>query len=73
MELTEDRHNSDLRYYTTNAVGERVRLTHSVTPRLRVVHALGGLPSETVVGFDRFDSRVAMDLLPGFSQRGNPA
>lgn len=44
---------------SSNYVSDRVRDTMSFTPRVKWQHGLGGLGSETVLGFDFYDSDVS--------------
>lgn len=62
-ELAQDHQELDARYYSAfgATASARTRDTMSFTPRLRWQHDIGSLPSETVLGFDYYDSDVAAD------------
>ncbi len=62
-ELAQDHQELDAKYFSAfgASASDRTRDTTSFTPRLRWRHDLGSLPSETVVGFDYYDSEVTAD------------
>ncbi len=62
-ELAQDHQELDAKYFSAfgESASDRSRDTTSFTPRLRWRHDLGSLPSETVVGFDYYDSEVTAD------------
>ena len=62
-EIAQEHQELDAKYFSAfgASASDRTRDTTSVTPRLRWRHDLGYLPSETVIGFDYYDSEVTAD------------
>ncbi len=62
-ELAQDHQELDAKYFSAfgASASDRSRDTTSFTPRLRWRHDLGTLSSETVIGFDYYDSEVTAD------------
>ncbi|NJD36630.1 MAG: TonB-dependent receptor [Betaproteobacteria bacterium] len=62
-EVAQEHQELDAKYFSAFGVSasDRSRDTTSFTPRLRWRHDLGALASETVVGFDYYDSEVDAD------------
>jgi len=69
-ELAHEHQELDAKYFSPfgASASDRTRDTTSFTPRLRWRHDLGALPSETVVGFDYYDSEVTADNI-GFANQ----
>jgi len=65
-EVATEQQNLHSRYVAANYFSDRVRDTLSLTPRLRWIHELGSLPSETVIGVDYYDGTVTS------TNRGGP-
>lgn len=57
-ELSDDHESQHWNTVSWGSVSDRDKHTQSLTPRLRWKHGLGGLASETVLGFDYYDGRV---------------
>lgn len=68
-ELAFEHQNLNADYVSRGTASERTRDTTAFTPRLRWRHDLAALPSETVVGFDYYDGKVASDNT-GFANQG---
>ena len=69
-EIAQEHQELDAKYFSAfgASASDRTRDTTSFTPRLRWRHDLGSLPSETVVGFDYYDSDVTADNV-GFANQ----
>jgi iron complex outermembrane receptor protein len=57
-ELSDDHESQHWNMVSWGSVSDRDKHTQSITPRLRWKHGLGGLASETVLGYDYYDGRV---------------
>jgi len=57
-ELADERQNQHANYVSFGSVADRQKDTVALTPRLRIRHDVGSLPSETVVGVDYYDGKV---------------
>jgi iron complex outermembrane receptor protein len=57
-EISDEHENYQNHYVSFGSRGQRDKDTQSFTPRLRIHHGLGSLPSETVLGYDYYDGSV---------------
>jgi iron complex outermembrane recepter protein len=67
-EISSEHQDQHASYVSFGSLTDRKKDTLALTPRLRIKHELGGLPSETVLGLDYYDGKVDANYSPGPGQ-----